>query len=128
MTPASGFLAASRPSPIILLSAMRYLCTHCDLRFETTDDKPRCTKCLRVSGVERLEANAAGALTKPRSPIWLIVGLVSALVELGAFLYGWLDPPAGAAGIALMVGWVAWAAVSAVLIVAGLRGALARMH
>ena len=106
---------------------MRYLCGHCDIRFESSDERPRCTNCLRLSGVEPEREGPKQKLTKPRSPLWLIVGLVSALAELGAFLYGYLDPPAGAAGIAAMVGWAGWAVVSALLIVVGLRGALARM-
>lgn len=107
---------------------MRYLCAHCDLEFETDDEKPRCTKCLRVSGVEPIVVGAAAKITRPRSPIWLIVGLVSVLVELTGFLYGWLELPDGVLAIAAVAGWLVWAAIGALMIVAGLRGVLARMH
>jgi len=107
---------------------MGYLCAHCDIRFESSDEKPRCPKCLRLSGVAPEKESAEQSTPRPRSPMWLIVGLLSALVQLGAFLNGYLEAPGGAAGIAAMAGWLAWAAASAALIIVGLRGVLSRMH
>ena len=112
-----------------LALSMRYRCVHCDLRFETEEEVPRCPRCLRKSGVEA-EQTGASALARgarARSPLWLIAGLMLALVELGGFLYGILEPPAGFAGVAVMAGCLAWALVAVWMVVVGLRGVLARM-
>ena len=108
---------------------MRYRCAHCDVRFESTDELARCPRCLRKSGVEPdRTASTAVAAIRARSPLWLVAGLIAALIELAGFLYGALDPPAGAAGIAAMAGWAAWAVIAAWMIVVGLRGVIARMR
>ncbi len=60
--------------------------------------------------------------------MWLIGGLVLALIELAGFLYGTLEPPAGLTGAAMLAGTVAWALVAAWMVVVGLRGVLARMR
>jgi hypothetical protein len=106
---------------------MRYRCVHCDLRFEIQDEKPRCPRCLRRSGLDRQEGEAVARRERRRSPIWLIVGLVLALFELGGFLNGHLNPPDGIAGAAVIAAWLAWAAVAAAMVVVGLRAVLARM-
>jgi hypothetical protein len=108
---------------------MRYRCVHCDLGFETEDEVPRCPRCLRKSGVEVVSTGAAALArgARPRSPVWLIAGLVLALAELGGFLYGTLEPPAGIAGAAMMAGCLLWATVATWMVVVGLRGVLARM-
>lgn len=65
----------------------RYLCVHCDVRFEHTgEDEARCPKCLRRNGLEKLPEVAP----KQGLPVWAIPTLVVAIV-------------AGVAG-----GYVAW--------------------
>jgi hypothetical protein len=107
---------------------MRHRCTHCDHSFEASGDKPRCPKCLRVSGVEQVVERPPAVVRRPPNPLWLVVGLVMALAELGAFLYGAIAMPEGKTAIATVVGAIAWAGLSTTLVVAGLRGALARMQ
>ena len=106
---------------------MRYRCAHCDLAFESTEQLVRCPKCLRKSGIEA-ERPVTAIVQRGAHPLILIAGLFSALAELGAFLYGKLDPPSGVAGILMIVGCLFWGALSALMVVAGLRGVLSRMQ
>jgi Tfp pilus assembly protein PilF len=66
--------------------SMRYLCVHCDEKFELAEEEePRCPKCLRVHGLRPLRSSAqAGGLPAGRRPIWL----VAAVLGLGALAFG----------------------------------------
>jgi len=57
----------------------RYLCVHCDHRFEheASDGKARCPKCMRKGGLEKLGEVEA---TSPRKPAWLVPVVVFAVV------------------------------------------------
>lgn len=66
---------------------MRYLCVHCDHRFEAEEEKPRCPKCMRVHGVERVGENKPSAKQKSSAPIWVaIAGLAVAAIG-GGYAY-----------------------------------------
>ncbi|RLB46985.1 MAG: hypothetical protein DRJ42_26415, partial [Deltaproteobacteria bacterium] len=69
---------------------MRYLCVHCDHRFEYEGEKkkPRCPECMRVGGVEKL-SDAAKAGGGGQQPKWLVPGGVALVVALlaGGYFY-----------------------------------------
>ena len=49
---------------------MRFLCAHCDERFEQDEaDKPRCPKCMRVGSVREL---SPGDESKPQTARWVV--------------------------------------------------------
>lgn len=59
-----------------------YLCVQCDNRFEATDDKPRCPKCLRINGI------IPGAAPQSSSPLvprrwWPLAASLALLLGLG---------------------------------------------
>lgn len=76
---------------------MRYLCVHCDYRFEHEgDDKPRCPKCMRRHGLERIDDGKAGkGLSK--SVLWGGLAVLAVLVGGG---YAWWSyaTPGGVSG------------------------------
>src|SRR6185295_12808465 len=64
----------------------RYLCVHCDQRFDSDDGKPRCPKCMRVHGIEKLSEGKKG--DKPKeTPKWVMPVVVVAI--LGGAIGGW---------------------------------------
>lgn len=65
---------------------MRFLCVHCDQRFESDDEKPRCPKCMRVHGIEKLEALTSKAEPTSRKVQYGIFGAVLAVV-IGGYVY-----------------------------------------
>jgi Tfp pilus assembly protein PilF len=65
----------------------RYLCVHCDHRFDSDDAKPRCPKCMRVHGIERLDApKKAPAKEAPR---WVLPVAIVAVLGLAAGGWAW---------------------------------------
>src|SRR5262245_34151855 len=70
---------------------MRYLCVHCDHRFEAEGEAPkRCPACMRAKGIEpvREPAPAAGRAGPGRAKHLLWLGLLGALV-VGAAFFVW---------------------------------------
>ncbi len=71
---------------------MRYLCVHCNQRFEAAEgDKPRCPICRRVHGLEPDRP-------APRRPRWVPYAIGGVIVALLAGGYAWwavATPPAG---------------------------------
>ncbi|MFW6050488.1 MAG: tetratricopeptide repeat protein [Myxococcota bacterium] len=66
---------------------MRYLCVHCDHRFEHEgEDSPRCPKCMRRHGLERLDAERG---TGRRPPRWALVAGAVGMVAVVAAAYAW---------------------------------------
>lgn len=66
---------------------MRYLCVHCDHRFEQDKDaKPRCPKCMRRHGLEALDEPGA---SRRRLPRWAWLGGVVGVVALLGGGYAW---------------------------------------
>src|SRR4051812_29293701 len=74
--------------------SMRYLCVHCDEKFELSEDQePRCPKCLRVHGLRPLSSGAgAGAQPAGRRRIWLGVAVLG-LVGLALAAYAMSKRP-----------------------------------
>ncbi len=65
----------------------RYLCVHCDHRFDSDDAKPRCPKCMRVHGIERLGTpKKAPAKETPR---WVLPVAIVAVLGLAAGGWAW---------------------------------------
>jgi tetratricopeptide (TPR) repeat protein len=65
---------------------MRYLCVHCDHRFEHRDEgKPRCPKCMRRNSLEALGADAS----KGGMPRWAIPAMVAAVLVVAVGGYAW---------------------------------------
>ena len=64
---------------------MRYLCVHCDHRFEVAGDVPptRCPSCMRAKSIEPIRA-AAPAKKVERGKTGLLLGGLAALLALGA--------------------------------------------
>ncbi len=59
---------------------MRYLCLNCEERFEHDDKgKLRCPKCLRVTGLEKIESAAAKTAQAAQNP-YLVPGAVAVIV------------------------------------------------
>ncbi len=53
---------------------MKYLCVHCDKRFEHEGEgKPRCPECMRVHGIEKIGKEAPDA----ERPKWLVPAVVA---------------------------------------------------
>ncbi|MBW2462272.1 MAG: hypothetical protein JRH11_11555 [Deltaproteobacteria bacterium] len=75
---------------------MRYLCVHCDHRFEYEGEKkkPRCPECMRVGGVEKL-SDAAKAGGGGQQPKWMVPGGIALVVALlvGGYFYWAHDAP-----------------------------------
>jgi len=74
---------------------MRYLCVHCDHRFEYDGDKkkPRCPECMRVGGVEKIrDSKKAKADEQPK---WLVPGGVALVVAAlaGGYFYWAREAP-----------------------------------
>ncbi len=70
---------------------MRYLCVHCDHRFEAEGDTPkRCPSCMRAKGIEpvREEAKPATAARAGRGKHLVWLGLLGAAVFAGGF-FAW---------------------------------------
>lgn len=70
---------------------MRYLCVHCDHRFELDEEgkKPRCPKCMRKHGIEALgEAKTGEEPDRKRWVTWAAVAGVVAVVAAG---YMWFQ-------------------------------------
>jgi tetratricopeptide (TPR) repeat protein len=66
---------------------MRYLCVHCDHRFEhAAEGKPRCPKCMRRNSIEPLGGEAPAGQRIPR---WALPAGVAALLALAAGGYAW---------------------------------------
>ncbi len=65
----------------------RYLCVHCDHRFDSTEAKPRCSKCMRVHGIEKLDAPKKQAVKE--QPKWLLPLVVVAALALAAGGWAW---------------------------------------
>lgn len=63
----------------------RYLCVHCDQRFDSTDAKPRCPKCMRVHGIEKISEGKKAA--KADNTRW--VGPAIGLAIVAAAVGGW---------------------------------------
>ncbi len=61
---------------------MRYLCVHCDEKFDlASEQEPRCPKCLRVHGLRPLSVAHVGSGRNARRT-W--IALVAALAVLAA--------------------------------------------
>jgi tetratricopeptide (TPR) repeat protein len=60
---------------------MRYLCLNCEERFEHEDGKGklRCPKCLRVTGLEKIESPTPKSAEASRSP-YLVPGVIAVVV------------------------------------------------
>ena len=60
---------------------MRYLCLNCEERFEHEEGKGklRCPKCLRVTGLEKIESPTQKSAEASRSP-YLVPGAIAVLV------------------------------------------------
>lgn len=74
---------------------MRYQCDHCEAPFEATEeqdgDKPRCPKCLRMTGVRPLAQGSSAA--RPRW-LWPLVAVAALAVVGGGYaLYASRRPP-----------------------------------
>ncbi len=74
---------------------MRYLCVHCDHRFEYDGEKkkPRCPECMRVGGVEKIrDEKKAKAKEQPK---WVVPGGIAIVVAalVGGYFYWAHDAP-----------------------------------
>ncbi|MCS6797914.1 MAG: tetratricopeptide repeat protein [Myxococcota bacterium] len=89
--PQTETAASEPPSPNRTPTARRWLCVHCDERFDHSGEQPvRCPRCLRRHGLEPVE----GA-TRPRRA-WLVptaIGLIVAAAGLGWWLWSRQAPP-----------------------------------
>ncbi len=67
---------------------MRYLCVHCDHRWEIEGDEAprRCPACMRATGVEPVRESAKKAATKSRTTIWVGLALIG-VVLAGSVLW-----------------------------------------
>lgn len=73
---------------------MRYLCVQCDERFDSDEARPRCPKCMRVHGIQRLDE--ADTATHTRGKQWgaaIAVVLVVGGLAASAYLRGGSAPP-----------------------------------
>jgi tetratricopeptide (TPR) repeat protein len=74
---------------------MRYLCVHCDHRFEYDGDKkkPRCPECMRVGGVEKIRDEKKSS--SKEQPKWLVPGGVALVIAAlaGGYFYWAHDAP-----------------------------------
>jgi tetratricopeptide (TPR) repeat protein len=70
------------------MTAMRYLCVHCDEKFElSAQDELRCPKCMRVHGIRQLADAAAPAERRPRGRAGaLAVVALLVIAAAGAYL------------------------------------------
>lgn len=77
---------------------MSYRCQHCDHRFESDDDRPRCPQCLRMSTVAPTSGMSSARSSSSRSaersqrtrsglpwPLWVGVGVLGAVALAAAF-------------------------------------------
>jgi tetratricopeptide (TPR) repeat protein len=65
------------------MTAMRYLCVHCDEKFELeAQHELRCPKCMRVHGIRQLADSAAVVARSPRNRVRL--GAIATLLVLAA--------------------------------------------
>lgn len=68
--------------------ATHYLCVHCDHRFEDGgDEKPRCPKCLRVHGVEKLTAPKGTSSAKGKAWMVPVVAIALLAVVAGGYAF-----------------------------------------
>jgi len=65
----------------------RYLCVHCDNRFDSDDAKPRCPKCMRVHGIEKLGVQKKEAVKE--QPKWVLPVAIVAVLALAAGGWAW---------------------------------------
>lgn len=68
---------------------MRYLCVHCDHRFESDEAKPRCPKCMRVHGIEKLDGKAGTKAKANPRPRWVLPLVLVAVVGAASGGYVW---------------------------------------
>ncbi|MBK8170179.1 MAG: tetratricopeptide repeat protein [Sandaracinaceae bacterium] len=68
---------------------MRYLCVHCDNRFESDEQKPRCPKCMRVHGIEKMDEKGVAKGKAAERPRWVLPVLLVALVGAASGAYVW---------------------------------------
>lgn len=70
---------------------MRYLCVHCDHRFDHEGDaKPRCPKCMRHTGIETIaDPKKKGASAEAGPKKWIVPGAIAGAVALVAGGYAW---------------------------------------
>ena len=67
---------------------MKYLCVHCDKRFEHEgDDKPRCPECMRVHGIEKIGKTAAETRERPKWIVPAVVAGVAAAIVAGYVIW-----------------------------------------
>jgi tetratricopeptide (TPR) repeat protein len=80
---------------------MRYLCVHCDHRFEAEGDSPprRCPSCMRANGVQPVREEPSKGAARKRSPAALagVVALALLAAVGGYFVWG-RRPSAGEHG------------------------------
>lgn len=60
---------------------MRYLCLNCEERFDHEGAKLRCPKCLRVTGLEKIESAEAKTAAAAKNP-YLVPGAIAVAVAL----------------------------------------------
>ena len=60
---------------------MRYLCLNCEERFDHDGAKLRCPKCLRVTGLEKIESSEAKTAAAAKNP-YLVPGAIAVAVAL----------------------------------------------
>src|SRR5262245_48224568 len=79
---------------------MRYLCVHCDHRFDHEgDDKPRCPKCMRLHGLEKVAGAGTSGASASRRPRWIVPAvLATVVVGLGAAYFLWAREAPAAVG------------------------------
>ena len=67
---------------------MRYLCVHCDYRWEVEGDEAprRCPSCMRATGVEPVRETAKKVTTHSRSTMWVLLLLVG-VVMVGSIFW-----------------------------------------
>jgi tetratricopeptide (TPR) repeat protein len=65
----------------------RYLCVHCDNRFDSAEPKPRCPKCMRVHGIEKLGSPKKEAVKE--QPKWVLPVAIVAALALAAGGWAW---------------------------------------
>lgn len=68
---------------------MRYLCVNCDHRFESDDAKPRCPKCMRVHGIEKLTDSPATKAKAKARPRWMLPVAFIAILGAASGAYFW---------------------------------------
>ena len=69
---------------------MRYLCVHCDEKFELAgEQEPRCPKCMRVHGLRALAATENGSGPSPRRTWIAVVGALAIVAAGGGGFVLW---------------------------------------